>query len=398
MLFAIGFVSFFITGGLSGIFLAQPALDTMLHATYYVVGHFHIVMGVAAIFGIFAATYYWFPKMFGRSMDETLGKLHFWLTFIGVYCIFMPMHFLGVAGGIRRYADSTGAKYLAALQPLHEFMTIAAFITAAAQLIFFWNFFRSLKKGAPASANPWNATTLEWITTSPPAPDSFGGQFPRVYRGPYEYSVPGETADFLPQNLAPKGAAHGSGAAGVAATVGIPQRVYLTGAIMLLAGVLMFFMALVSAEIVRKGFSSDWQPLDLPWRILALSTAILLASSFTLAHSRNRLLANDDAGFRHWWGVTAILGLFFLAGLGISWRQLAVAGVGIATNPSSSFFYVFTAAHGIHVLAGIAVLVAVAFRAPRHLTRTTVAGVVSTYWHAINGLWVLLFVFLLLAK
>ena len=398
MLFAIGFVSFFITGGLSGIFLAQPALDTMLHATYYVVGHFHIVMGVAAIFGIFAATYYWFPKMFGRSMDERLGKLHFWLTFIGVYCIFMPMHFLGVAGGIRRYADSTGAKYLAALQPLHEFMTIAAFITAAAQLIFFWNFFRSLKKGAPASANPWNATTLEWITTSPPAPDSFGGQFPRVYRGPYEYSVPGETADFLPQNLAPKGAAHGSGAAGVAATVGMPQRVYLTGAIMLLAGVLMFFMALVSAEIVRKGFSSDWQPLDLPWRILALSTAILLASSFTLAHSRNRLLANDDAGFRHWWGVTAILGLFFLAGLGISWRQLAVAGVGIATNPSSSFFYVFTAAHGIHVLAGIAVLVAVAFRAPRHLTRTTVAGVVSTYWHAINGLWVLLFVFLLLAK
>ena len=120
MLFAIGFVSFFITGGLSGIFLAQPAVDTMLHATYYVVAHFHIVMGVAAIFGIFAATYYWFPKMFGRSMDETLGKLHFWITFAGVYCIFMPMHFLGVAGGIRRYADSSGAKYLAALQPLHR--------------------------------------------------------------------------------------------------------------------------------------------------------------------------------------------------------------------------------------------------------------------------------------
>ncbi len=204
MLFAIGFVSFFVTGGLSGIFLAQPAVDTMLHATYYVVAHFHIVMGVAAIFGIFAATYYWFPKMFGRMMDETLGKLHFWLTFVGVYCIFMPMHFVGVAGGIRRYADSSGANYLAALQPLHRFMTFAAFITAAAQLIFFYNFFRSLRKGERASANPWNATTLEWITSSPPPRDNFSGRYPSVYREPYEYSVPGAHQDFLPQNLAPE--------------------------------------------------------------------------------------------------------------------------------------------------------------------------------------------------
>lgn len=201
MLFAIGFVSFFVTGGLSGIFLAQPALDATLHATYYVVGHFHLVMGVASIFGIFAATYYWFPKMFGRMMNETLAKLHFWLTFAGAYCIFMPMHFVGIAGGIRRYADWTGANYLAALQPLHRFMTVAAFITAAAQIIFFCNLFRSLAKGARAPANPWNATTLEWITTSPPPFDNFGGRYPRVYRGPYEYSVPGASQDFLPQNL-----------------------------------------------------------------------------------------------------------------------------------------------------------------------------------------------------
>lgn len=203
MLFAIGFVSFFVTGGLSGIFLAQPAVDTTLHATYYVVAHFHIVMGVAAIFGIFAATYYWFPKMFGRQMDETLGKLHFWITFAGVYCIFMPMHFVGIAGGIRRYADWTGASYLAALQPLHRSMTISAFITASAQLIFFYNLSRSLRKGEPASANPWNATTLEWVTTSPPPDDNFGGHFPNVHRGPYEYSVPGAASDFLPQDVPP---------------------------------------------------------------------------------------------------------------------------------------------------------------------------------------------------
>ena len=201
MLFALGFVSFFITGGLSGIFLAQPALDTMLHATYYVVAHFHLVMGVAAIFGIFAATYYWFPKMFGRMMNETLGKWHFWITFVGVYCIFMPMHFIGIAGGIRRYADATGPAYLASLQPLHVFVTIAAFVTAAAQLIFFYNFFRSLATGDRAAGNPWNATTLEWITPSPPPPDNFGGRYPKVFRGPYEYGVPGASQDFLSQNV-----------------------------------------------------------------------------------------------------------------------------------------------------------------------------------------------------
>ncbi len=203
MLFALGFVSIFITGGLSGIFLAQPAVDNMLHATYFVVAHLHLVMGVAAIFGVFAAIYYWFPKMFGRTMNETLGKLHFWLTFVGTYSIFVPMHFLGIAGGIRRYADDSGASYLAALQPLHLFMTIAALCTAAVQLIFFWNFFSSMKSGAPAPANPWDATTLEWTVTSPPPPDNFGGAKITVYRGPYEYSVPGAPTDFIPQDLPP---------------------------------------------------------------------------------------------------------------------------------------------------------------------------------------------------
>jgi cytochrome c oxidase subunit 1 len=204
MLFAVGFVSFFVTGGLSGIFLAQPAVDNVLHATYYVVAHFHLVMGVASIFGIFIATYYWFPKMFGRMMNESLGRIHFWLTFVGAYAIFLPMHFIGIEGGIRRYSDSTGVNYLAALLPLHEFITFAAFFTAAAQLVFLWNFFSSLRNGAPAVANPWDATTLEWITSSPPPLDNFTGRFPRVYREPYEYSVPGASAGFTPQHLAPE--------------------------------------------------------------------------------------------------------------------------------------------------------------------------------------------------
>jgi cytochrome c oxidase subunit 1 len=204
MLFALGFVSLFVSGGLSGLFLAQPSVDNRLHATYYVVAHFHLVMGVAAIFGIFAATYFWYPKMFGKMMSEGLGKLHFWVTFAGAYCIFMPMHFLGIAGGIRRYADYTGVQYLAALQPLHKFITIAAFITAGIQLVFLFNFFWSLKFGAKASDNPWNATTLEWITATPPPHDNFAGHYPSVYRGPYEFSVPGVEEDYVPQNLTPE--------------------------------------------------------------------------------------------------------------------------------------------------------------------------------------------------
>jgi cytochrome c oxidase subunit I len=203
MLFALGFVSLFVSGGLSGLFLAQPAVDNLLHATYYVVAHFHLVMGVAAIFGIFAATYFWFPKMFGRMLNEKLGKIHFWFTFVGAYCIFMPMHFLGLAGGIRRYADYTAISYLQPLRPLTMFMSIAAFVTATAQLVFLFNFFWSLKKGPKAGKNPWNATTLEWITDSPPAHDNFGGQYPSVYRGPYEYSVPGAAQDFIAQNIEP---------------------------------------------------------------------------------------------------------------------------------------------------------------------------------------------------
>jgi len=199
MLFAIGFVSLFVSGGLSGPFLAQPVLDIPLHDTYFVVGHFHLIMGVASIFGIFGATYYWFPKMFGRMMNESLGKLHFWLTFIGTYAIFMPMHYLGMAGHPRRYSQLTEVAYLHNLIPVQTFMTYAAFVTIAAQLIFVINLFWSMFKGPKASDNPWEATTLEWTTVTPPPHDNFGGHTPVVYHGPYEYSVPGAARDYVMQ-------------------------------------------------------------------------------------------------------------------------------------------------------------------------------------------------------
>ena len=200
MLFAIGFVSLFVTGGISGPFLAQPVLDIYLHETYFVIAHFHLIMGVASIFGIFAATYYWFPKMFGRMMSEPLGKAHFWFSFIGAYAIFMPMHYYGMAAGLRRYSTSAEVAYMKNLVPLQHFITYAAFITIAGQFIFLFNLFWSMKFGAKAADNPWNATTLEWTTATPPPHDNFGGVAPVVYNGPYEYSVPGAAADFIMQN------------------------------------------------------------------------------------------------------------------------------------------------------------------------------------------------------
>ncbi|MGD0758330.1 MAG: cbb3-type cytochrome c oxidase subunit I [Candidatus Sulfotelmatobacter sp.] len=199
MLYAIGFVSLFVSGGLSGPFLAQPVLDIQLHDTYFVVGHFHLIMGVAAIFGMFAATYYWFPKMFGRMMNETWGRIHFFITLAGTYAIFMPMHYLGMAGGTRRYSDYREVKYLATLMPLHRFMTYAAIITIAAQFIFVINLFWSMFKGPKASDNPWEATTLEWTTATPPPHDNFGGVTPVVHNGPYEYGVPGAAKDYVMQ-------------------------------------------------------------------------------------------------------------------------------------------------------------------------------------------------------
>ena len=198
-LFALGFISLFVSGGVGGIFLAQPSLDIMLHATYFVVGHFHLVMAVAAIFGIFAGTYFWFPKVTGRMMNETLGKLHFWLTFVGSYCIFMPFHYLGLAGNVRRYPAFVD-DYLQPLMPVHKFITVAALLTGLAQFIFLFNLVYSRFRGKRAGENPWEGTSLEWSIPSPPPSDNFGGKLPVIYHDPYQYGVEGAEKDYIMQD------------------------------------------------------------------------------------------------------------------------------------------------------------------------------------------------------
>ena len=198
MLNALAFVSMFVIGGLSGVFMASTPVDMFIHDTYYIVAHIHYVVFGGSVFGIFAAISYWFPKMFGRLMNETLGKIHFWLTFVAFNGTFFPMHILGVGGHMRRIYNPLQYEFLKPLQPINVFITISALVLGSAQLILVVNFFWSLFAGKRAERNPWQANTLEWTVPSPPPHGNFE-TIPVVHGGPYEYSPPGVPADYLPQ-------------------------------------------------------------------------------------------------------------------------------------------------------------------------------------------------------
>jgi cytochrome c oxidase subunit 1 len=203
MLFALGFVSTFISGGLSGLFLGSSASDIALHDTYFVVGHFHLVMAVAPLFAGFAGIYFWFPKMFGRMMNPTAGKIHFWFSFIGVNCVFFTMHSMGVVGHLRRIYDPTQYAFLEPIYGMNQFVSISAFVLGIAQILFIVNFFASIWFGPKAGNNPWNATTLEWTLPSPPGHGNFPGELPTVERWAFDYSLPGAKEDFVMQTVAP---------------------------------------------------------------------------------------------------------------------------------------------------------------------------------------------------
>ena len=201
MMFSIGLVSLFISGGVTGIFLGNSALDIFLHDTYFVVAHFHLVMGSSAFFGMVAGIYHWYPKMFGRMLDEKLGYVHFWLTFVGVYLVFFPMHYIGIAGFPRRYYSFTNFDAFSSFGDLNMFVTVAAIITFGAQFLFVFNFFYSMWRGKKAPLNPWDSNTLEWTTPRNPGHGNWPGKIPTVYRWPYDYSKPGSETDFIPQTI-----------------------------------------------------------------------------------------------------------------------------------------------------------------------------------------------------
>jgi cytochrome c oxidase subunit 1 len=197
-LFSIGFVSTFISGGLTGIWLGNSSIDIHLHDTMFVIAHFHIVMGVSAFFGMFAGIYHWFPKLYGRFMNNTIGYIHFWVTLIGAYFIFWPMHYEGMAGMPRRYYDISGWASFKQFAGLNEFISIVVILVFATQILFVFNFFYSIFKGRKMTTlNPWQATSLEWTTPIHPGHGNWPGEIPEVYRWPYDYSKDGR--DFIPQ-------------------------------------------------------------------------------------------------------------------------------------------------------------------------------------------------------
>ena len=201
MLFAIGLVSTFITGGLTGIILGDSALDINVHDTYFVVGHFHIVMGLSGTFGMISGIYHWFPKMFGKMLNKNLGYLHFWVTMVASYGVFFPMHFLGLAGVPRRYYANTEFPMFDNLYDLNELVTVFAIIGAAAQVVFIYNVFYSIFFGPKAPQNPWNSNTLEWTTPVEHLHGNWPGEIPEVHRWAYDYSKPGAEKDFIPQTV-----------------------------------------------------------------------------------------------------------------------------------------------------------------------------------------------------
>ncbi len=201
MMNALAFVAMFVIGGLSGIFMACTPVDMFIHDTYFIVAHIHYVLFGGSLFAFFGAIIYWFPKMFGRMMNETLAKIHFWITFIAFNCTFFPMHILGMNGHMRRIYNPLQYDFLKPIQPINVFISISAFVLGAAQFLLLANIIWSLAKGKKAEDNPWRANTLEWTTPTPPPHGNWDGPLPVVYHGPYEYSSPLTAEDYLPQNV-----------------------------------------------------------------------------------------------------------------------------------------------------------------------------------------------------
>ncbi|MEO8733431.1 MAG: cbb3-type cytochrome c oxidase subunit I, partial [Flavobacteriales bacterium] len=202
MLFSIGMVSTFIAGGLTGIILANSALDIQVHDTYFVIAHFHMVMGVSSIFAMMAGVYHWFPRMFGRMMNTKLGYLHFWVTLICAFGVFIPMHYVGLAGGPRRYYEYTEfPMFQGGVMDLNVLITMFALVGGAVQVVFTYNFFYSIWRGQKSPQNPWHSNTLEWTAPIKQMHGNWPGPIPTVYRWPYDYSKPGKLEDYVPQNV-----------------------------------------------------------------------------------------------------------------------------------------------------------------------------------------------------
>ena len=376
MLYALAFIVQFTIGGLSGVHFATVPIDWQTHDTYYVVAHFHYVIGGGSVFAILAATYYWFPKISGRLLDERLGRWNFWLVTVGFNLTFFPMHVLGLLGQPRRtftYPDLPGWGVLNLAE------TIGAFVMAAGILVLVVDVLRTLRHGSRASDNPWHAWTLEWATSSPPPAHNFtvlppAGASARPLWD-LQHGVPAPAPPRPDKALA--------------------WRPPIVGILAFIFSEATFFGALIVAFLEYRTRSPGPGPRDLDVARTLVFSVFLFASSATVALAERRLARGDQRGFLTWWLATMGLGAVFLVGQATEYRAMYAEGITIGSNLFTSAFFTLTGFHGAHVLVGLIGLATVAlmaragdFRAGR---RRVAVDAVAIYWHFVDGIWVVIF-------
>ncbi|GAA4420963.1 hypothetical protein GCM10023155_02930 [Bremerella cremea] len=379
MMFAVAFLLEFVVGGLTGVMFAAVPIDWQLTDTYFVVGHFHYVLIGGTVFGVFAATYYWFPKMTGRMLSEKLGQWHFWLWVFGLNATFMSQHFLGVMGMPRRvytYADNPGWMIL------NMFATLGAFAMGAGTLVLLWNIGMSLRHGKIAGDNPWDAFTLEWATTSPPPADNFK-TIPEVKsrRPLWDMSQP-ELADWK----------HGK----TPEDSGRRPSKALVCAWAFVASEAVFFLLLLVGYVV---FNS--QHLEGPNAANSLDvartgafTVCLLASSLSFWFAELALHAGKMVHFRRWLGMTILLGAIFIAGQIWEYTGLIMNDITVDENLFAATFFTVTGFHGLHVMAGLvtlSILLSLAIREDFTSKQIQVFRGVGIYWHFVDVVWIAVF-------
>ncbi len=394
MHYALAIIFVFGIGGLTGLFHAMQAFDVYIHDTYFVVGHFHFTLAASVLLGVFAFITYWFPKMFGRMLNDVVGKIHFWITFTSLNILFALMMVAGLHGHLRRLADPTEYPFLKPIQFLNEYMGVVAIILVLSQSLFFLNILWSIFFGKKASSNPWEAAGVAWATASPPPHDNFE-KTPIVYGGPHEYGViAADGTDFYPQDK-PCGRA-------------LPVRdfsewISLTklGMWIFLVSEIMLFGSFAGAYVVLRMGSNSWpNPVQvLSTGILGVNTFVLICSSLTFALAVEFAKRQDIVKTRRLLLATAGLGATFLVIKGFDYVHLWHEGFTISTNLFGSCYYLLTGFHGLHVLSGVVFILYLwaasgkpGFLAKHH-ERVEAGGL---YWHFIDIVWVILFVVLCL--
>ena len=409
MLFALGFVTMFVIGGLSGIYLGSVPIDIAASDTYFIVAHIHYVLFGGSVFTIYAGVYYWFPKMTGRMYSETLGKWHFWLTFVSFNATFFPMHYIGLRGMPRRVFD-----YDKAFGDLNLFISIASFVLGASFIVFVYNMITSWSRGPIAPANPWHARTLEWQVSSPPPIFNFD-EIPQVVGGPYEYGVPGARHAVLSPTKDAEEARDDRGGARVTAHAeplhgqhdehhGPPPAnqssrvdprtlgmlLFIGSEIMLFGS---FFAAYFFVRVVNPSAPTEWPPApyEFPVFVAGVNTCILVTSSFTMHWALQSIKRGERKAFLAGMVLTFLMGLAFLCTQVIEYLNV---GFNTGDGAFASVFFGLTGLHGAHVAIGLSLLLMVIIRgfrghySPEHHHGVELPGI---YWHFVDVMWIVVY-------